>query len=850
MIGTTVGPYQVRSKLGEGGMGEVYRARDTKLDRDVAIKILPRAFMGDTDRLARFEREARVLASLNHPHIGAIYGLETIDGAPALVLELVDGETLADRIAAGPLPVADALTIATQIAEALNAAHGRGIVHRDLKPTNIKITPAGVVKVLDFGLARAVDGDGSSPNLSHSPTLTAGGTDAGAILGTASYMSPEQARGRAVDKRTDIWAFGCVLYEMLAGRCAFAGDNASDVIVGVLQQGPDWNRLKGVPDAVLRLLRRCLEKESLRRLHDIVDARLEIEDALAGTEEAVALPARQVNFQRLTDSSGVKESPAISPDGKMVAFVAIAAGKRQIWVRLLSGGSALQLTKDDADHEQPRWTPDSGALIYYTPSARRDEPGTIWEVSALGGWPRRVVPALGGGDISHDGRRIALFQPVDGGPALMTVARDGSHSELVARLTPGDGYMSPRWSPDDRSIALQRRAGSGFGVFIEVLSIASGEIGEVCYSEWLKGFCWLPDGSGLVYSSSRGSTLLYPPVFNLRTVRRDGHGDRALTYGDQSHVDPDIHRSGTLVVCRIRSQSDIWKFPVGRSAAESTRKAVRITRQTGHVQTPTVSPDGTEVAYLSDNGGHGNLWITRTDGTSVRQVTFEQDPTTAIGIPAWSPAGNLIAFLMTQKGKTRVAVVRPDGSDLRYIAERSWAPNWSGDGQWLYYRSLANRRLEKIRVDGGEPIVVREEVDAALPAISADGSTLYYTLVIRSDIFGFWGVDTELRRARPENAPSETIARVSGRRISGIPSVLQVNLSPDSQWVATALTDGSTTNIWLIPTSGGELKQVTDFGSRCTSIARSMSWSADSRFVHAAVEETETDVVLLDGLVQ
>ena len=830
----------------------MYRAHDSKLDRDIAIKILPRAFMGDTDRLARFEREARVLASLNHPHIGAIYGLETIDGTPALVLELVDGETLADRIAAGPLPVADALTIAAQIAEALDAAHARGIIHRDLKPANIKITPAGRVKVLDFGLARAADGPASHLDSSHSPTLAAGGTGGGVILGTVAYMSPEQARGKVVDKRTDIWAFGCVLYELLTGRCAFTGETASDVFASVLQQGPDWARLDGAPETVRRLLRRCLEKETRRRLHDIADARLDVDDALAGLSDVAAASApsvRQVNFQRLTDASGVKESPAISPDGKMVAFVAIAAGRRQIWVRLLSGGSALQLTTDDADHEQPRWTPESSALIYYTPSARRDEPGTIWEVSALGGWPRRVVTAIGSGDISRDGRRIALFQPVEGKLALMTVARDGSHAERVALLKPGEGYTSPRWSSDGRAIAFQRRAGTGFGVFIEIVSVATGERREVCFSEWIKGFCWLPDGSGLVYSSSRGSTLLYPPVFNLRTVRYDGHADRALTYGDQSQVEPDMYRDGTLVVCRIRSRSDIWKFPVGRSPAESTRKAVRITRQTGHVQTPTVSPDGTEVAYLSDNGGHGNLWITRTDGTSVRQVTFEQDPATAIGVPTWSPAGHLIAFLMTQKGKTCVTTVRPDGSDLHYVAEHAWAPNWSGDGHWLYYRSLANRRLEKIAADGGEPIVVRDEVDVALPAISADGSALYYSVVIRSDIFGFWGVDTEIRRACPEDGPSDTIARVSGQRISGIPSVLQLNLSPDSQWVATALTDGSTTNIWLVPTSGGDLRQVTDFGTRCTGISRSMSWSADSRHIYAAVEETETDVILLDGLI-
>ena len=258
-----------------GGMGEVYRARDTKLGRDVAFKILPRLFTSDPDRLARFEREARVLASLNHPHIGAIYGLEDADGVRALVLELVDGETLADRISRGPIAVKDALKIAREITEALDAAHERGIVHRDLKPANIKITPDGVVKVLDFGLAKAVSGNAAAADLTQSPTVTVGGTREGVILGTAAYMSPEQARGLAVDKRTDIWAFGCVLYEMLTGGLAFSGATASDTMVAILGREPDWTALPpDSPEDVRRLLRHCLEKNPKQRLRDIADVRL------------------------------------------------------------------------------------------------------------------------------------------------------------------------------------------------------------------------------------------------------------------------------------------------------------------------------------------------------------------------------------------------------------------------------------------------------------------------------------------------------------------------------------------------------------------------------------------------
>jgi serine/threonine protein kinase len=261
-------------------MGEVYRARDQKLGRDVAIKILPPAFTANAERLARFAREARVLAALNHPNIGAIYGLEEGNGINALVLELVDGETLSARIERGPIPAQAALRIARQIADALDTSHEKGIVHRDLKPANIKITPAGDVKVLDFGLAKAAGGD-SAPDLSQSPTITVGATHAGVILGTAAYMSPEQARGQPVDKRTDVWAFGCVLYEMLVGRPAFSGSTLTDTLAAVLEREPDWTALpRATSDAIHRVLRRCLEKDATLRLHDIADARIEIDDEL------------------------------------------------------------------------------------------------------------------------------------------------------------------------------------------------------------------------------------------------------------------------------------------------------------------------------------------------------------------------------------------------------------------------------------------------------------------------------------------------------------------------------------------------------------------------------------------
>ena len=294
--GTTLGPYQVTAKIGEGGMGEVYRARDTKLDRDVALKVLPQAFTDDPDRLARFEREAKVLASLNHPNIGHIYGLEEAAGQKALVLELVEGPTLADRITQGPIPVDEALPIAKQIAEALEAAHEQGVIHRDLKPANIKVREDGMVKVLDFGLAKALDptptGD---PSLS--PTLTAAATQMGVILGTAAYMSPEQARGKPVDKRADIWAFGAVLFEILTGTKPFPGDDVSQTLARVIEADPDWTALpENLPPALETYLHRCLDKEPRQRIRDIGDVRLAMEGAF---ETAVGTAAQRPVESRL-----------------------------------------------------------------------------------------------------------------------------------------------------------------------------------------------------------------------------------------------------------------------------------------------------------------------------------------------------------------------------------------------------------------------------------------------------------------------------------------------------------------------------------------------------------------------
>ena len=329
LAGRRLGPYHIEELIGSGGMGDVYRARDTKLGRAVAIKILPRAFTNDPERLARFEREARVLAALNHPHIGAIYGFEEADQLRGLVLELVPGDTLATRLQRGPIGVAETLAIARQIVDALDAAHEKGIVHRDLKPANIKITPEGTVKVLDFGLAKlepdAREAEAnrvrSQSDLPQAPGITLNGTEPGLILGTAPYMSPEQARGQSVDKRADIWAFGCVLFVMLSGREAFGRGTISDTLVAVLQREPEWSALPPMHNGLRLLLQRCLEKDPRRRLRDIGDARLDLDHSSGGATS----PDKEAS------PSARRASPMLWSAGVAVALVT-AAGKLARWL--------------------------------------------------------------------------------------------------------------------------------------------------------------------------------------------------------------------------------------------------------------------------------------------------------------------------------------------------------------------------------------------------------------------------------------------------------------------------------------------------------------------------------------
>lgn len=560
--GTLVGPYEILAPLGAGGMGEVYRARDSRLARNVALKILPPDFAPDSDRRARFEREARAAGQIHHPNILAVLDIGVYDGLPFIITELLEGETLRERLEPGPLPQRKAIEIASQIAKGLGAAHERGIIHRDIKPENIFIVSDGHVKILDFGLASVSIQDSAPPDA----TITLK-TASGIILGTAAYMSPEQARGQAVDSRSDIFSLGSVLYEMLSGQRAFSGNTYADLISAILRQDPaPLPSERKVLPALDRIVRRCLEKAPAERFQSARDLAFQL-DSLAShvaSSSGGALPAiplgplnpsplsrifrwmmpaslilaaaifawwfrgRQLQparppvvlFERLTDFSGMEESPAISPDGKSVAFVGDSTGSRQIWIRLLAGGVPFQLTRDAVDHFSPRWSPDSASLFYYTPPAEGSHQATVWEISALGGNPRRLTASLSDVDPSHDGKSLAFFRLGGGQIELVRTDRDASHPQVLAQFPSKTACRQPRWSPDDSSIAFML-ANDRWSDDLFYVSATGGVPRRVTFDTALfSGFSWLPGGSGFVFSSSRGSTILYLPTMHLWQVPR------------------------------------------------------------------------------------------------------------------------------------------------------------------------------------------------------------------------------------------------------------------------------------------------------------------------------------------
>ena len=740
--GSRLGPYEILSPLGAGGMGEVYRARDPKLNRDIALKILPDIFSLDPDRLTRFTREAQVLAALNHPHIAAIYGFEDTHGGQALVLELVEGPTLADRLRAGSLPIDEALPIARQIADALEAAHELSIIHRDLKPANIKLRPDGTVKILDFGLAKVLDPTVSAlVDATSSPTITApGGTRSGVLLGTAAYMSPEQARGQPVDRRTDIWAFGCVLFEMLSGRRAFGGETVTDTLASVMRDPPPLAALPATtPPRVRLLIARCLERDPKRRLRDIGDARLELETldaaASAPTSEPPPSPDRRIRVRggrllaaglvlvvataaltvwidrmtardtsatasvmRLTADAGLTTDPALSPDGRLVVYASDRAGAEHLdlWVQQVDGGAQVRLTSDPGDEYEPSFSPDGTRIVF-----RSDRGGGgVYVVPALGGEPRLIAKDGRQPRFSPDGSRIAYVTGTASGRgvvtdgALLVVPSDGGTAQTL--VSADLGAASPVWSPDGAFLLYGAgkyrieewrivRSDRAESVGLPLASFRQAGLAGSTPRAWLAG-------NRILFEAKSGDSShvfevgLSPPSWVARAWRLDA-SPRPLTFGTTQDERPAVSSVASspaggrrLAFASVSRQENVWSVALDTSRPSSGRTLTQLTRGTGSHLFPSVSADGTKVAFITHAAYNDQVSLldTKTGNTSVLSTNVSTKFKTHIR------ADGLQVYYGDRATKSVYTVPASGGPPERMCDKcDEWVWDWSPDRRWL-----------------------------------------------------------------------------------------------------------------------------------------------------------------------
>ena len=777
--GFRLGAYEILAKLGEGGMGEVYRARDTRLKRDVAIKVLPDGFARDPDRLSRFEREAELLATLNHPNVAAIYGFEEAASVNGIVLELVEGPTLADRIAGRPMPLDESMAIARQVADALEAAHGKGVVHRDLKPANIKVTPGGQVKVLDFGLAKAMESAASSTaSASISPTMVSPATQAGIILGTAAYMSPEQARGKAVDQRADIWAFGCVLFEMLTGRSPFGGgETVSDSIAAILTREPDWNLLpQGTPPAIHRLLRRSMQKDVTRRLSHIGDARLELDDA-AGSEAvpivgslgtrfgwrtalpwAIATIAVVVSALLVWSARGDQPKPsprarleltlppnlelytaartiAISPDGSRLAFIGVLSGARQIYLRPLDQFESTPLRGTDG--VSTLFFSSDGASIGFVTSA-----GVLRTVSLADG----VIATLSEGVNFQAGAAWSEDDTIvfPRGATLWSMpARTGGEPRQLMTLDAGRGETGHFWPavlPGGRTLLFA--AGSGDRQWIDSLDLRTGTRQSVIENGTLPLYvssghlAYFRDGRVFAAPFDAAAVAVTgPSVLLLDNIPELAAGIPLI----------DVSQSGTVMYSATTAFSSlVW---VSRTGEEQIVNGERRT-----YANPRTSPDGQRIIVQA-----GDLWL--------------QDLTRAT-----------LSRLTT-------GTIMPNGF-----------PIWLPDGR-VMYRSSTGIRIQDAGGSGAPSQVIPGTTDLDYPAVVApDNDTLVFHR--STDTASFNILSLSLRNPSTMKAMLQTRAYESGAR-----------LSPDGRWMTYVSNETGRNEVYLTPFPAlGDRQQVSTGG--------------------------------------
>jgi Tol biopolymer transport system component len=772
--GVKLGPYEILSPLGAGGMGEVYKARDARLNRFVAIKVLPESVARDADALARFEREAHAVAALSHPNILAIHDFGTHDGVAYAVTELLQGETLREMLSGGALPLRKTVDFSRQICAGLAAAHAAGIVHRDLKPDNVFVTNDGRVKILDFGLAKPVVRKGSADE-THSPTVSAY-TEPGTVMGTVGYMSPEQVKARDVDHRSDIFSFGAVLYEMLTGQRAFQRETAAETMTAVLREDPPEPSATGrpIPAALDRVVRHCLEKRPEQRFQSASDIAFALEETSGAFSGASAASDRVSRFRgtlgiavialvlglaagaalvtrlrrpaateptriHALTFSGRDNEPAASPDGKLVAFTSWRDGTARVWIKQLAGGGEAPLTA--GPDRRPRFSPDGSSVLFVRDLGSSQ---AIYRVGLIGGDPRKLIDDASEADWSPDGRRVVYLRRL-GGPGLTTqigvLDLESGKDTVLAKLA-NSIATSLRWSPDGRDIAFTQGQVSNAPTWkLLRIDLASGRVEPLGPGPGnsLGGIAWSGDGRALFYvqSASVMGDISGSGSRVLRLDRRAGRPEPVLwadglaainaSTGEVSRCD--VLSPGRLVFSQRLRRQNLREAVIRAPGQPATTRT--ITEGSSIDRQPTYSPDGKWMLFSSNRSGNLDLWLMDPASGALRQVT---DDRAQDWDPAFTSDGKHILWDSDRTGHLEVWIANVDGSGARQVTHDgvdAENPTETPDGNWVVYWSgnAAKRGVWKVHPDGSGEVQLLE-TDAVGTDVSPDGR---YVLYLKQD---------------------------------------------------------------------------------------------------------------------
>jgi Tol biopolymer transport system component len=880
--GTRLGPYEIVAAIGAGGMGEVYRALDTKLGRQVAVKVLPAHFAADTERLHRFEQEARTTGRLNHPNILTVHDVGHAEGHPYLVSELLEGESLRERLSRGPLSAERVVGFAAQAARGLAAAHAQGVVHRDLKPDNIFITRDGRLKILDFGIAKLVQPERQGPD----QITTAPGTVAGAIVGTVSYMSPEQVAGRAVDQRSDLFSFGVVVYEMLAGHRPFERQSPIETMTAVLNDDPKplSSSDRNIPSGLSRIVMRCLEKSPDERFQSAHDLAFALDAAVSpatfepvasspsrvagvrarwwwlGTAAAAALggvvgwvahpsaPTDARPFARVVKvvatNDAIERGPVLSPDGKWLAYLSDAGGRVNVWVRFLSGGAPINLTASAPDlFVSPLGevggldiSPDGTQIVFAAGTDARGANLASYVVPApLGGVPRRFLERGLGTRWSPDGSRVVSVVPGgSAGDTLLIADGSGENQRVVHPLAGGLHFHWPSWSADGTAIYFTRSLVALNMEPTEIWRIpAAGGVEERVVETNRRALYPYPsrDGQGLLYSANPDTVDL-----SLWWKPRGGPAVR-VSAGIGEYGEARSSNDGKRIVATVYEFSrSLAILPIAESEARPQRLTSGVT---GDID-PSVSPKGDRLAFSSTRGGERTIWTSRLDGSDPRQITAGQ---VFDERPAWSPDGSTIAFVSSRNGERGIWAVPAEGGPPRRVLSVNALSTitWSPDGREIVYSAPAGAApgLYRIASDGNTPPVrVPTPTAATGPHWSSVNGQLAYvaTLLATPSAPGRVWPAIAGPSGEPIDRPQEP-ALHNG----------QVAWSPDGRLLAGISIPGITNAaVWVIPVQPpGPPRRIIEFSG--DDRPRGIAWMPDGQHLVIGLQERTADIVMFDN---